>query len=249
MGLTNADSAFTLYYVRYRAAAPKVRVSCFIHWTYTYHFVCNKTLIDAFFFFQSLIEQIEQRAEKIPEWVVASLQNKRALFRLYICFWCQINPSFLYIDVDRYHQLLDEIHQCYLDQRDLLLSPSITSTITDLTKQNSKDHCALVRHDWFKARLIFMIYEGNIFACKKRHTMLPQECFLGLCGAYMAVHTIHCTAGTQIVLLICWINVQSVVYILCNTSSIKQWQFLNCSNISLTSSKHTAVVWSSIFEL
>ncbi|KAK5920889.1 hypothetical protein CgunFtcFv8_024642 [Champsocephalus gunnari] len=84
MGLTNADSAFTLYYVRYRAAAPKVR---------------------------SLIEQIEQRAEKIPE----------------------------------YHQLLDEIHQCYLDQRDLLLSPSITSTITDLTKQNSKDHCALVR--------------------------------------------------------------------------------------------------------
>ncbi|KAF3843197.1 hypothetical protein F7725_002046 [Dissostichus mawsoni] len=60
---------------------------------------------------RSLIEQIEQRAEKIPE----------------------------------YHQLLDEIHQCYLDQRDLLLSPSITSTITDLTKQNSKDHCALVR--------------------------------------------------------------------------------------------------------
>ncbi|XP_040057087.1 conserved oligomeric Golgi complex subunit 3 [Gasterosteus aculeatus] len=84
MGLTNADNAFTLYYVKYRAAAPKVR---------------------------SLIEQIEQRAEKVPE----------------------------------YHQLLDDIHQCYLDQRELLLSPSITSTITDLTKQNSKDHCALVR--------------------------------------------------------------------------------------------------------
>uniref|UniRef100_A0A668AYI2 Conserved oligomeric Golgi complex subunit 3 n=1 Tax=Myripristis murdjan TaxID=586833 RepID=A0A668AYI2_9TELE len=60
---------------------------------------------------RSLIEQIEQRAEKIPE----------------------------------YHQLLDEIHQCYLDQREQLLSPSITSTITDLTNQNSKDHCALVR--------------------------------------------------------------------------------------------------------
>uniref|UniRef100_A0A8C2ZV76 Conserved oligomeric Golgi complex subunit 3 n=1 Tax=Cyclopterus lumpus TaxID=8103 RepID=A0A8C2ZV76_CYCLU len=84
MGLTNADNAFTLYYVKYRAAAPKVR---------------------------SLIEQIEQRAEKIPE----------------------------------YHQLLDEVHQCYLDQRELLLSPSITSTITDLTNQNIKDHCALVR--------------------------------------------------------------------------------------------------------
>ncbi|XP_054643703.1 conserved oligomeric Golgi complex subunit 3 isoform X3 [Dunckerocampus dactyliophorus] len=84
MGLANADNAFTLYYVRFRAAAPKVR---------------------------SLIEQIEQRAEKIPE----------------------------------YHHLLDEIHQCYLDQREQLLSPSITSTITDLTQQNSKDHCALVR--------------------------------------------------------------------------------------------------------
>uniref|UniRef100_A0A673C518 Conserved oligomeric Golgi complex subunit 3 n=1 Tax=Sphaeramia orbicularis TaxID=375764 RepID=A0A673C518_9TELE len=84
MGLANADNAFTLYYVKFRAAAPKVR---------------------------SLIEQIEQRAEKIPE----------------------------------YHQLLDEIHQCYLDQREQLLSPSITSTITDLTNQNSKDHCALVR--------------------------------------------------------------------------------------------------------
>ncbi|XP_012776358.1 conserved oligomeric Golgi complex subunit 3 isoform X2 [Maylandia zebra] len=84
MGLTNADNAFTLYYVKFRAASPKVR---------------------------SLIEQIEQRAEKIPE----------------------------------YHQLLDEVHQCYLDQREQLLSPCITSTITDLTSQNSKDHCALVR--------------------------------------------------------------------------------------------------------
>uniref|UniRef100_A0A8C4IQ75 Component of oligomeric golgi complex 3 n=1 Tax=Dicentrarchus labrax TaxID=13489 RepID=A0A8C4IQ75_DICLA len=43
------------------------------------------------------------------------------------------------------YTLLDEIHQCYLDQREQLLSPSITSTITDLTNQNSKDHCALVR--------------------------------------------------------------------------------------------------------
>uniref|UniRef100_A0A3Q3JLG7 Conserved oligomeric Golgi complex subunit 3 n=1 Tax=Monopterus albus TaxID=43700 RepID=A0A3Q3JLG7_MONAL len=60
---------------------------------------------------RSLIEQIEQRAEKIPE----------------------------------YSRLLGEIHQCYLDQRQQLLSPSITSTITDLTNQNKKDHCALVR--------------------------------------------------------------------------------------------------------
>uniref|UniRef100_A0A8C9WXK3 Conserved oligomeric Golgi complex subunit 3 n=1 Tax=Sander lucioperca TaxID=283035 RepID=A0A8C9WXK3_SANLU len=103
MGLTNADNAFTLYYVKYRAAAPKVR---------------------------SLIEQIEQRAEKIPE----------------------------------YCQLLDEIHQCYLDQRELLLSPSITSTITDLTNQNSKDHCALVR-----SGCAFMVH-----VCQDEHQLYKE---------------------------------------------------------------------------
>ncbi|KAG9349308.1 hypothetical protein JZ751_027751 [Albula glossodonta] len=84
LGTASTDNAFTLYYVKFRAAAPKVR---------------------------TLIEQIEQRSEKIPE----------------------------------YQQLLGEIHQCYLDQREQLLSPSITCTITDLTGQNNKDHCALVR--------------------------------------------------------------------------------------------------------
>uniref|UniRef100_A0A7N4P2M8 Conserved oligomeric Golgi complex subunit 3 n=1 Tax=Sarcophilus harrisii TaxID=9305 RepID=A0A7N4P2M8_SARHA len=80
----NSDNAFTLFYVKFRAAAPKVR---------------------------TLIEQVEQRSEKIPE----------------------------------YQQLLNEIHQCYLDQRELLLGPSITSTVTELTSQNNRDHCALVR--------------------------------------------------------------------------------------------------------
>ncbi|XP_053311480.1 conserved oligomeric Golgi complex subunit 3 [Spea bombifrons] len=80
----NTDNAFTLFYVKFRAAAPKVR---------------------------TLIEQMEQRSEKIPE----------------------------------YQQLLAEIHQCYLDQREHLLSPSIMTTITDLTSQNNRDHCALVR--------------------------------------------------------------------------------------------------------
>ncbi|KAL7881188.1 hypothetical protein AOLI_G00080360 [Acnodon oligacanthus] len=84
MGVANADNAFTLYYVKFRAAAPKLR---------------------------ALIEQVEQRSEKMPE----------------------------------YQQLLDDIHQCYLDQREALLSPSINSTITDLTSQSNKDHCALVR--------------------------------------------------------------------------------------------------------
>lgn len=30
MNLTNADNAFTLYYVKFRAAAPKVRVSIYL---------------------------------------------------------------------------------------------------------------------------------------------------------------------------------------------------------------------------
>ncbi|XP_021037737.1 conserved oligomeric Golgi complex subunit 3 [Mus caroli] len=80
----NADNAFTLFYVKFRAAAPKVR---------------------------TLIEQIEQRSEKIPE----------------------------------YQHLLNDIHQCYLDQRELLLGPSIAYTVTELTSQNNRDHCALVR--------------------------------------------------------------------------------------------------------
>ncbi|XP_023604208.1 conserved oligomeric Golgi complex subunit 3 isoform X6 [Myotis lucifugus] len=80
----NADNAFTLFYVKFRTAAPKVR---------------------------TLIEQIEQRSEKIPE----------------------------------YQQLLNDIHQCYLDQRELLLGPSITCTVTELTSQNNRDHCALIR--------------------------------------------------------------------------------------------------------
>ncbi|OWK00962.1 COG3 [Cervus elaphus hippelaphus] len=63
----NADNAFTLFYVKFRAAAPKVR------------------------------------------------------------------------------QLLTDIHQCYLDQRELLLGPSITCTVTELTSQNNRDHCALIR--------------------------------------------------------------------------------------------------------
>ncbi|XP_038658615.1 conserved oligomeric Golgi complex subunit 3 [Scyliorhinus canicula] len=82
--ISNTDNAFTLFYVKFRAAAPKVR---------------------------SLIEQIEQRTDKSSE----------------------------------YQQLLSEIHQCYLDQRGLLLGPSIASTIADLTSQNNRDHCALVR--------------------------------------------------------------------------------------------------------
>ncbi|XP_063088825.1 conserved oligomeric Golgi complex subunit 3 isoform X2 [Cavia porcellus] len=60
---------------------------------------------------RTLIEQIEERSEKIPE----------------------------------YQQLLSDIHQCYLFQRELLLGPSIACTVAELTSQNNRDHCALVR--------------------------------------------------------------------------------------------------------
>lgn len=48
MNLTNADNAFTLYYVKYRAAAPKVRVSTgilFFFFLHTYTDNRNDTLI------------------------------------------------------------------------------------------------------------------------------------------------------------------------------------------------------------
>ncbi|XP_033004354.1 conserved oligomeric Golgi complex subunit 3 isoform X1 [Lacerta agilis] len=99
----NSDNAFTLFYVKFRAAAPKVR---------------------------TLIEQIEQRSEKMPE----------------------------------YRQLLNEIHQCYLDQRELLLGPSITSTVTELTNRNSRDHCALVR-----SGCAFMVH-----VCQDEHQLFDE---------------------------------------------------------------------------
>ncbi|XP_062989259.1 conserved oligomeric Golgi complex subunit 3 [Elgaria multicarinata webbii] len=98
-----SDNAFTLFYVKFRAAAPKVR---------------------------TLIEQIEQRSEKMPE----------------------------------YRQLLNEIHQCYLDQREHLLGPSITSTVTELTNRNNRDHCALVR-----SGCAFMVH-----VCQDEHQLYDE---------------------------------------------------------------------------
>ncbi|XP_056411390.1 conserved oligomeric Golgi complex subunit 3 isoform X2 [Hyla sarda] len=98
-----SDNAFTLFYVKFRGAAPKVR---------------------------TLIEQMEQRSEKLPE----------------------------------YQLLLGEIHQCYLDQRESLLSPSITSTITDLTCQNNRDHCTLVR-----SGCAFMVH-----VCQDEHQLYKE---------------------------------------------------------------------------
>ncbi|ETE71564.1 Conserved oligomeric Golgi complex subunit 3, partial [Ophiophagus hannah] len=99
----NSDNAFTLFYVKFRAAAPKVR---------------------------TLFEQIEQRSEKMPE----------------------------------YRQLLSEIHHCYLNQREHLLRPSITSTVTELTNRNNRDHCALVR-----SGCAFMVH-----VCQDEHQLFDE---------------------------------------------------------------------------
>lgn len=131
-----------------------------------------------------------------------------------------------YIDVCRYHQLLDEIHQCYLDQREQLLNPSITSTITDLTNQNIKDHCALVRHSLFKVELPFRFCKvtSELAECT---TWSLWDIFCSVWCRHKAVRMINgcnlrlCTAGILSCYVHKWSAVQTVVCILCHTSSIK----------------------------
>ncbi|PIK55765.1 putative conserved oligomeric Golgi complex subunit 3 [Apostichopus japonicus] len=44
-----------------------------------------------------------------------------------------------------YQTLLKDCHQCYFQQRQQLLGPSIFQAVTELATKHSKDHCALVR--------------------------------------------------------------------------------------------------------
>ncbi|KAL4220407.1 Golgi transport complex subunit 3 [Mactra antiquata] len=81
---SGSDNAFTLFYGKFRANAPRVK---------------------------SLMEQLEMRTDKSPE----------------------------------YEQILADCHQCYFSQRELLLGPSILSTITDLASKHVRDHCSLMR--------------------------------------------------------------------------------------------------------
>lgn len=84
LGTANADNAFTLYYVKFRAAAPKVRVRpcpecvylavCFLDKTNGHNLVSGANVLHSWHIvftccpvFQTLIEQVEQRSEKIPE--------------------------------------------------------------------------------------------------------------------------------------------------------------------------------------
>lgn len=59
--------------------------------------------------------------------------------------------------LSRYRQLLSDVHLCYLHQREHLLGPSITSTVTELTKRNNRDHCALVK-SCFSPFCIFLCF-------------------------------------------------------------------------------------------
>ncbi|CAH1245644.1 COG3 [Branchiostoma lanceolatum] len=44
-----------------------------------------------------------------------------------------------------YQQLLNDCHQCYFNQRQLLLGPSVTTAVTEMAGHHVRDHCALVR--------------------------------------------------------------------------------------------------------
>ncbi|XP_054719988.1 conserved oligomeric Golgi complex subunit 3-like [Uloborus diversus] len=44
-----------------------------------------------------------------------------------------------------YEVLVSDCHQCYFNQREILLGPSVSAAITDLAEKHKKDHCSLVR--------------------------------------------------------------------------------------------------------
>ena len=44
-----------------------------------------------------------------------------------------------------YQNLLQDCHQCYFQQRQLLLGPCVTDAVNELVTNYSKDHCSLVR--------------------------------------------------------------------------------------------------------
>ncbi|GFU22439.1 conserved oligomeric Golgi complex subunit 3 [Nephila pilipes] len=44
-----------------------------------------------------------------------------------------------------YQVLLSDCHQCYFNQREILLGPSVSAAINDLAEKHKKDHCSLVR--------------------------------------------------------------------------------------------------------
>jgi len=80
-----------------------------------------------------------------------------------------------------YQRYLQEIHASYFSQRELLLTPSVTTAMGDLLNQHQKDHCALVR-----SSCSFMLHvcedEHQLFAhffsvySTQLHEMLVRLC-------------------------------------------------------------------------
>lgn len=48
-------------------------------------------------------------------------------------------------DYSRYEQLLSDCHSAYFSQRSLLMRPSVTGSLNDLSSTYVRDHCALTR--------------------------------------------------------------------------------------------------------
>ncbi|XP_076804078.1 conserved oligomeric Golgi complex subunit 3-like [Clavelina lepadiformis] len=83
---------------------------------------------------------------------------------------------------EEYKQLLTDIHTCYFAQRELLLSPSVTSAMADLVNINKTDHCALVR-----SGCAFMVHvcedEHQLYShFFSMHSVKLHEMLLHLCG-------------------------------------------------------------------
>jgi len=116
------EDAFTLYYGKFRAHAPKIK---------------------------TLTSELETRVTKSTE----------------------------------YQRYLSDIHYSYFSQRELLLSPSVTSAMNDLLNQHQKDHCALVR-----SSCAFMLHvcddEHQLFKhFFNQPTQQLHDMLLNLCGS------------------------------------------------------------------
>lgn len=63
-----------------------------------------------------------------------------------------------------YQQLLEDCHQCFFSQRELLLGPSVSVAITDLANTHQRDHCSLLR-----SGCVFLVH-----LCEDEHQLYQQ---------------------------------------------------------------------------
>uniref|UniRef100_T1J4T0 Conserved oligomeric Golgi complex subunit 3 n=1 Tax=Strigamia maritima TaxID=126957 RepID=T1J4T0_STRMM len=78
-------------------------------------------------------------------------------------------------------QLIADCHQCYFQQRELLLQPSVVATINDLATNHQRDHCALVRSG---CAFLLHVCEDEYqlyFQFFTKHSLQLDEFLEGLC--------------------------------------------------------------------